>query len=376
MVIEIDEKRSTNEELERQRQLVMNNRLLIQALNGINIYELILNVNREIIFVNDTLSGILNLKNDDLLGIKPGEMVKCKNAIGEGKGCGSSKECELCLGRKLFEETVKTGKTSQGDIYFISIFEGLELKSSFQKKVTKLDIEGEDFYLFSLIDKKVSYEKKEMDRVFLHDILNAATGLYNTIRLLQMKNEKFRDDQEIQSLENYVMNIIDDIEYQRNITRAEKDNLEPIFTSFDIGDLCNDVLNFIKKDERFYKIEIEYRQSHKENEIITDKSLIRRIIMNILKNALEANEGNTKVVFRLDQEKYGYNISVHNDELIPEDIKKNLFERGNSSKGKGRGFGIYGTKFILNKYLKGEIRFISEKGKGTTFIVEIPKEAG
>lgn len=376
MVIELKEKRSTDFELERQRQIVMGNSLLIQALNGINIYVIVLNVNREIIFVNETLCGILNLKNDDLLGIKPGELVKCKNSFGEGKGCGVDKECESCVGRKLFEEAVITGKTTEGNITFISLFEGLELKSNFQKKVTRLDIDGEEFYMFSLIDKKVSLEKKEMDRVFLHDILNAATGLYNTIRLLQMKNEKFRNDQEIQSLETYVMNIIDDIEYQRNINRAEKDNLEPDYSLFDIGNLCREVIGFLKKDERFYKIEIDYNQNEDENKVISDKSLIRRIIINILKNALEANEGNNKISFDLNNNNYGYKISVHNEELIPEDIKDKLFERGNSSKGKGRGFGIYGTKFILNKYLKGDIIFTSEKEMGTTFTVEIPKEAG
>lgn len=376
MVIELKEKRSTDFELERQRQIVMGNSLLIQALNGINIYVIVLNVNREIIFVNETLCGILNLKNDDLLGIKPGELVKCKNSLGEGKGCGVDKECESCVGRKLFEEAVITGKTTEGNITFISLFEGLELKSNFQKKVTRLDIDGEEFYMFSLIDKKVSLEKKEMDRVFLHDILNAATGLYNTIRLLQMKNEKFRNDQEIQSLETYVMNIIDDIEYQRNITRAEKDNLEPDYSLFDIGNLCREVIGFLKKDERFYKIEIDYSQNQDENKVRSDKSLIRRIIINIIKNALEANEGNNKISFDLNNNNYGYKISVHNEELIPEDIKDKLFERGNSSKGKGRGFGIYGTKFILNKYLKGDIIFTSEKEKGTTFTVEIPKEAG
>ena len=376
MVIEIKEKKSTNKELERQRQLIINNPLLIQTLNGINIYVLLLNSNREIIFANDAICSMLNLHYEDVLGLKPGDLVKCKNSAGKDQECGQSKECEFCSGRNLFVETLNTGKPTEGNISFISLFEGLELKSSFQKKVTKLDVDGENFYQFALIDKKNSVEKNDMNRVFLHDILNAATGLYNTIRLLQMKNEKFKNDKEIQSLETYVMNIIDDIEYQRNITRAEKNSLEPVFTDFDLGDLCREVVGFLKKDERFYKIEIESTYSDEENPIRTDKGLLRRIIINILKNALEANEEKNKVSFNLQKLTDGYKISVHNSELIDEEVRGKLFERGSSTKGKGRGFGVYGTKFILNKYLKGDIDFVSQENKGTTFTVEIPKEAG
>lgn len=376
MVIDIKENKSTNIELERQRELIINNPLLIQALNGINIYVLLLNSNREIIFANDAICSMLNLHYEDILGLKPGELVKCKNSMGNGQECGKSKECEFCGGRNLFVETVNTGKPAEGNISFISLFEGLELKSSFQKKVTKLEVEGENFYQFALIDKKNSVEKNDMDRVFLHDILNAATGLYNTIRLLQMKNEKFKNDKEIQSLETYVMNIIDDIEYQRNITRAEKNNLEPVFVDFDLGELCKEVVGFLKKDERFYEIEIETNLSEKVNLVRTDKNLLRRIIINILKNALEANEEKNKVSLKLQKTLEGYKIIIHNKELIPEEARKRLFERGSSTKGKGRGFGVYGTKFILNKYLKGDIEFISKINEGTTFTVEIPKEAG
>ncbi|NTV79143.1 MAG: hypothetical protein HGA25_08425, partial [Clostridiales bacterium] len=49
----------------------------------------------------------------------------------------------------------------------------------------------------------------------------------------------------------------DDIEYQRNITRAEKDSLEPVFSRFDLSELCSEVVEFLKKDERFYEITIE-----------------------------------------------------------------------------------------------------------------------
>jgi sensor histidine kinase regulating citrate/malate metabolism len=52
-----------------------------------------------------------------------------------------------------------------------------------------------------------------------------------------------------------------------------------------------------------------------------------------------------------------------------------MFNKGNSIKGKGRGLGIYGGKYILNKYLGGDLEYTSLENEGTTFYILIPKEA-
>ena len=375
MLLKVNEEgRTLKNELLRQRNLILNNNILVDSLNGINIYVLILNNNKEILFANREILKILNLELDDILGMKPGEIVNCKNAVNGEEICGNAKECKNCSAKKLYEYTKNTGKSTVGNIDFISVFEGIELKNSYNKKVSELDFGEDKFYQFSIQYKNVNAEKSEMDRVFLHDILNAATGLYNTIRLLQMKNDKFKNDNEIHLLESYIMSIIDDIEYQRNISRAEKDDLKPKFLEFDIGILCNEIVELLKQDERYYKINIIQKFNRDINIVKTDKSLIRRIIINLIKNALEANENNSDIRLTLEFHSNIYKLSIHNDEVISEEIKKRLFERGNSSKGKGHGFGLYGTKFILKKYLRGDIYYSSEANIGTTFTIEIPKE--
>jgi sensor histidine kinase regulating citrate/malate metabolism len=51
-----------------------------------------------------------------------------------------------------------------------------------------------------------------------------------------------------------------------------------------------------------------------------------------------------------------------------------IFQRSFSTKGTGRGIGTYSVKLLTEKYLQGEVSFISTKEFGTTFYITIPKE--
>ncbi|MCT4593677.1 MAG: ATP-binding protein [Anaeromicrobium sp.] len=370
----VNKKISTTNELERQLKNIEQNDLLVQVLNGMNVFVFILNENRQIIFMNKVLCKELNVSSNEILGIKPGKLVKCKYSKISEYGCGYAKECDSCAARNLVVEAIHLGESKEGNVSIISLIEGLEIKSTFSEKVKQLKLGNENYYMVALVEKSSEVEKYNMERVFFHDILNTASSLYNVIRLLRIGNDKFRENEEIQMLEVYVKNIIDDIEYQRNITHAEKDDLSPSIKDFDLGQLCEDVINFMNKDERFYQVPIKLNSFEGKKIIKTDKSLLRRILINLLKNALEANETGQGIEIQIKQEDRFYEIHVHNVEVIPEKVKKELFRKGHSTKGKGRGIGIYGSKLLLNKYLNGDVTFVSEEEIGTTFIVKIPKE--
>jgi two-component system, NtrC family, nitrogen regulation sensor histidine kinase NtrY len=56
---------------------------------------------------------------------------------------------------------------------------------------------------------------------------------------------------------------------------------------------------------------------------------------------------------------------------IPEKIKPKLFTPTMTTKSKGQGFGLAVSKRLIEA-LGGTIRFESEVGKGTKFIIELP----
>lgn len=94
-----------------------------------------------------------------------------------------------------------------------------------------------------------------------------------------------------------------------------------------------------------------------ENSLLDD-SEITIILSNLLNNAIEATKNNSKKEIKVDIRKLErYKIEVKNsiDELnIDESKIQSFFEKGISSKGTGRGYGLYNVKKIVKKY-KGSI---------------------
>ncbi len=102
--------------------------------------------------------------------------------------------------------------------------------------------------------------------------------------------------------------------------------------------------------------------------------LLKRVLGNMIKNAIEANTANDKITLNTNYSGNYIRFSVHNKSYIPGDIQHHLFKRSYSTKGVGRGMGAYGMKLLGEKYLNGKVWFESDKTSGTSFYIEVPKE--
>ena len=113
--------------------------------------------------------------------------------------------------------------------------------------------------------------------------------------------------------------------------------------------------------------------------IFGEGNKLDRVITNIVKNSVDAY---------LSQNKTGeVNIRAHKENKkciieiedfaggIEEKIASDLFNKMVSSKGKeGTGFGLFFSYQIITGEFKGNMSFKTQKGIGTTFILEIPLE--
>ncbi|MCP5062827.1 MAG: HAMP domain-containing histidine kinase [Ignavibacteriae bacterium] len=106
--------------------------------------------------------------------------------------------------------------------------------------------------------------------------------------------------------------------------------------------------------------------------IETDRTILRRVLGNLTKNALEAcHEGET-VSISCSEDDSKVTFSVKNPNYIPRNIQLQIFQRSFSTKGKGRGIGTYSVKLLTEKYLNGSVNFESSKIDGTKFMVTYP----
>jgi len=167
-------------------------------------------------------------------------------------------------------------------------------------------------------------------------------------------------------------NINDEVQSYRLISSAENQLLKPNFTLIDISDIVSEVISALQNMHKFKYRQIELDAS--AGNIVTERTLLRRVLMNMIKNALEASNKSdvVRVSADYDKKKGKAQVSVQNPQVIPKNDQLKLFQKSFSTKGRGRGWGTYSIKILTEKYLQGEVKFVSDKIKGTIFTIIIP----
>ncbi len=114
--------------------------------------------------------------------------------------------------------------------------------------------------------------------------------------------------------------------------------------------------------------------------IEADREELRRLYINLIKNALQAMPDGGQVRVRTRPRAVGstngtpdmaYSEVIDTGSGIPVEVRENIFEPNFSTKTSGMGLGLAIVKKTIED-MKSEIGFETEEGKGTTFWVQIP----
>lgn len=361
-------KRSEGDELNSQKKMIQTEYLMNSALNALPIYVLILNKNRQIVFANSVFRENLSQKDlEKLIGSRPGEILNCVHSDETEGGCGTTKFCAKCgavnaiLKSQKFQSGIEECRIIQksGDALDLLVW------------ANPITIKNEFFTLFAVTDISAQKRRRALERIFFHDVLNTAGSLRGFIELL--KSAEQDEIQEILDLaEISINNLLEEINAQRTLTLAESDELILNNQKFSSKELLEEIVKIFEGQEITEGKKLIIFDWSTNFEINSDKLIVRRILVNLLKNALEASKSGQKVHIGCIIIEAFMVFKVHNESAMPEDIQLQLFQRSFSTKGLGRGLGTYSVKLLTEKYLKGKVSFESNTKDGTTFIVQIP----
>jgi signal transduction histidine kinase len=109
-------------------------------------------------------------------------------------------------------------------------------------------------------------------------------------------------------------------------------------------------------------------------ELMLDHESIKRVILNLLLNAVEAIEHEGKIEIKVNQTSDGYaqvSVSDTGCGISQEFIRNGLFQPFKTTKNKGLGLGLYQCKSIIDA-CGGSMNVRSSQGIGSTFIVKLP----
>jgi signal transduction histidine kinase len=166
--------------------------------------------------------------------------------------------------------------------------------------------------------------------------------------------------------------LIDEIVAQRQLLSAERGDLKVEWESIPVIQMLENVRSHMSFHLVAKGRYIRLDPPSSPLPIVSDIILLKRVLVNLVKNALEAIPEGETVVLGADIENDRAIFRVHNPGVIPKNIQLQLFQRSFSTKEKTRGLGTYSVKLLTEQYLGGKVSFKSTPETGTIFYVELP----
>jgi nitrogen-specific signal transduction histidine kinase len=343
---------------------------LIKALPYIAI---ILNKERQIIFSGDSLLKKIGISMDEVLGLRPGEALKCVNARTMNAGCGTAERCQVCGAVNTVLKCQETGKTATDECRIrVHDKDGHEYCLDLEVTAVPFHWNSDVFYIVAARDISSEKRKEALERIFFHDVINTAGALQGVVDLLKQLDDPAKITEFIDLLSVVSQDLTEEILNQKSLLAAENGELVIRKQDFYLEETLHNIVREFQRHELALNKEIHISEMPEEVTIHTDPVLLKRVISNMVKNALEAIKPEERITIRCRREQNGVLISVHNPGGMPVEVRQQVFQRSFSTKGKGRGLGTYSMKLLGEKYLDGKIWFTSSKREGTEFCLELP----
>ncbi len=363
--------RASKDELQHEYQLVGQSSLIKALMDAMPDFLLVLNQQRQIVAVNQRLLTAFDVEvPESLLGLRPGEAVNCAHFKDGPDGCGTAENCSVCGAVIAIMASQKSGIPQQRECRLMVGEDGCNALD-LDVLSTPVMLEGEQFYVVALRD--ISSEKRRyvMERIFFHDMLNSAGGIRGLASLLLDGTTQESEHEYKKWLVNLSDNLIEEINHQRRLLQAERGEYIPTFEQVDLKELLTDIRCLYEHHERTPARNLELARDV-GGTVFADRPLLRRIVGNMVINALEASKPGDTITLCTDLSDTGIRISVSNPGEMPHEVQLQLFKRSFSTKEQeGRGLGTYSMKLFGERYLKGKVGFLVTAGV-TTFFIELP----
>ena len=240
--------------------------------------------------------------------------------------------------------------------------------------------------MMEMIDalRKSEREKDNFLANVSHEIrtpINTICGISEVMLKNDVPEELKEDMLNIQSAGRNLMSVVGDILDYSELQEGEFEILqEHYYISSTIYDVIN--MSMAKKSEKNIELIIDC-EIDMPGVLIGDEQKIRRVIMNLVNNAIEfTTEGCVCIRFGYRKEEYGINLIITVKDTgigMSKESVENLFQKfsqadmGRTRKKGGIGLGLAIAQTIVNR-MGGFITVKSELGKGSEFKIVIPQK--
>ena len=280
------------------------------------------------------------------------------------------------MGRFIVKQRDANGTVTEVLYVARDITEEKKQEFEYQEQLKKIAQEAE----------KANISKTDFLRRMSHDIRTPINGICGVVNMA----DHYADDMEkqteyrtkIKEASNLLLELVNDV---LDMSRLESGEVVMEEIPFNLSSISKEVLIVIKQIAAEQNIRIVWEKKEIiHRELIGSPGHVKRVMMNILSNAVKYNRANGYIYLSCreipsEQTEMPTMEFVCRDTGIgmTEEFQKYVFEpfaqehTGSRTKFAGTGLGMAISKKLVEK-MGGTINLESEKGVGTTFVIRVP----
>jgi PAS domain S-box-containing protein len=226
-------------------------------------------------------------------------------------------------------------------------------------------------------ERELSQLKTRFLSMASHEFRTPLSGIMTSASLIDKyisKDNKnvVRHVNTIKSMVNHLGTILDDF---LTLDRIETGEIHYKFTKFKFNELMQHIHKECKPLLKKGQI-INYLPCEDCPTLYQDRKIIHVILTNIIFNAIKYSPENSRINISVESDDYVTIVVKDQGIGIPKDEQKNIFSKffraSNTTQFQGTGIGLNIVQASVIG-LGGSIDFTSEEGKGSSFIVRLPK---
>jgi PAS domain S-box-containing protein len=205
-----------------------------------------------------------------------------------------------------------------------------------------------------------------------HEINTPLTGISSYVQMLQKSFP--RDDPKLkllQKIESQTDRVAKIIKTLLNFSR------QPDFSFYrvDLSKIIKEILSLV--EYKLKKMNIEVELNFSQNSIVwANGERLQQVFVNLILNAIDAMPNGGKLAIELSQNRSEAIIKIKDTGVgIKKEHLPHIFDPFFTTKGLGKGTGLgLSISYAIIREHEGQILVDSEVGKGTTFIIKIPRD--
>ena len=216
---------------------------------------------------------------------------------------------------------------------------------------------------------------QKLIRVLTHEIMNSLAPIISLSETVTERASAREPDEKefgimleaMQSIRRRSSGLLEFVENYRKLTRIPI----PVRRVFPAEDLFLSLEKFFSADA---KVPIVYRIHSPGMRLHADRALIEQVLINLIKNALEATGGHFPGEVRIEASELGGNttitVSDNGNGIVPEAMER-IFVPFYTTKPGGSGIGLSLSRQIISRH-NGTITASSSPDTGSVFTIRIP----